>query len=194
MTATIRLPRSRKDCVIALAIIAAVILCVDLPRGSMLPQGEVSSSDVQGDYDAARSRLAGMLVKIQQVEGLVPREPLETVVISLNQALDKLELAKAALAGGFLSQASANITAADSIMTAVSPAIDTLVVQADATRRTNLLLAGAGIGTACVAAVLLLWIKRRHDEKQRRAFLEAEIDYSGDEQAGAPNGGASEKD
>ncbi len=186
MIATNRRPRALKCAVAALAIAASVLFCTCVPRGAVLPRGEVAGSDEYDDYDAARAWLAVMLGKVQQVEGLVPQASIASVVASLNQALDKLELAKAALSGGFMSQASANITAANSIMTAVAPAIDALVLQADATRRTNLLLATAGIGLACAAVVLLLWLKRRHDKKKLAEFLGARIEYpAGDGNAAA---------
>ncbi len=178
MTATNRPPRALGCAVVAIAIVASILIGACVPRGAIFHQGEVCRSAEQEDYAAARLRLAGMLGKVQQVEGLVPQASIAPVVASLNQALDLLELAKIALDGTFWSQASANITAANAIMTAVAPAIDALVVQANATRRTNLLLAAGGIGLACLAAVLLFWFKRRRDKKQLRAFLDAEIDYA----------------
>jgi hypothetical protein len=189
MIATNRRPLGRACSMAALAIVACIILGTCIPRGAVFHQGEVAGSTVQDDYDAARSRLAGMLGKVQQVEGLVPQASIVPVVDSLNQALDYLELARIALGGGFTSQASANITLATNIMNAIAPVIDALVVQADATRRMNLFLTAAGIGLACAAAVLMLWVKRRHDKKKLSEFLDSKIEYpssGGNEEAGEP--------
>ncbi len=173
-----RRPLGRACSITALAIVASILLCACVPRGAVFPRGELAGSDEQADYDTAMTRLAGMVGKVQQVEGLVPQESIATVVASLNQALDKLELARVALSGGFLAQASANITAANAVMNGLDAPIAALLARADDTRRTNLLMTVAGVGLACAAVVLLLLFKRRHDEKKLRAFLDAEIDYT----------------
>ncbi|MEX2729282.1 MAG: hypothetical protein Q6353_018650, partial [Candidatus Sigynarchaeum springense] len=163
-----------------MAIVASVFSNLQVPFGNIFPRGDMAGSDVQGDLDAARSRLARMLGSVQQAEGLVPQASIAPVVASLNDALDHLELATLSISKNLLTEAASNITLANGIMDAIAPAIDALVAQAASARRTNLLLAAAGIGAACVAAVFLFWLKRRRDKKQLEAFLAAEIDYGGD--------------
>lgn len=171
-------PRARLAGLASITIIVAISLAVAAPTTITIAPGEIASAGVTEDYDAARARLAGMLTTIQGVEGLVPQASVAPVVAILNLALDKLELAIDPTSGGFTTQASANISAANLLMNGAEAPIAQLVAQASATRTANAIGIAIGIGISCAAIVLLAWIKRRHDKKQLQTFLSAEIDYS----------------
>ena len=171
----------------AAIIITLVVITMIFPWPAQAAARPASSSSlhpssVQDDYNAAWNRLETYLKGLQAINGQVSSADAAPVVASLNEALDRLDQAKVALdkhTGTGDSQASANISQANVIMDEVDPAYKALQTQAAHARLMNYATWIGGIVLACAGVILLLWIKKRHDKKKLRAFLDAKIDYSG---------------
>ena len=136
------------------------------------------SSAVQDDFNAAWARLGTFLAIVQGVEGFIPQSSILAVVADLNDALDYLEQANASLHLGQLPQASTSIAQANAVLDSVEPGLVALQAQASETRQSMLGWLIFVIAISCGGVVFILFLKRRHDQRKLRAFLETEIDYS----------------
>ncbi|HME53896.1 MAG TPA: hypothetical protein VKM55_16845 [Candidatus Lokiarchaeia archaeon] len=162
-----------------IVVVIAVILTNSAPA-TAYPASNASlhPSSVQDDYNTAWQRLVTYVNGLQSIDGQVPASDVAPVVASLNSALDKLDQAKIAMDKGQLTQASANITQANSIMDSIDSTYKALQAQAQHARLITIASWIGGIAIACVGIITLLFIKRRRDKNKLREFLNAKIDYS----------------
>jgi hypothetical protein len=160
----------------ALLVLSVVAFGMILPA-TALDRASFHPSSAATDYSACWSRLSTDLHAVQQLSAASNQE-LAPIIANLNDAVGYLDQAQQFLAANQDSKASAAIASANAVLTTVESEIASLKTRLEMTTELSITASIVIVAAIVVGLVLLFRWKKKHDRALRERFLQAELDYS----------------